>query len=117
MLADLHTHTSTSHGHHSAAGMYEAAAAAGLDLFGLSEHSPLPGEYACKLYVPAFPGNFRDFVRDVQALRQRELEREDIMWGSSRWRVPIPGPTAGRPPMPATGNIMKRWPAWRPAGW
>lgn len=32
MLADLHTHTSTSHGHHSAAGMYEAAAAAGLDL-------------------------------------------------------------------------------------
>ena len=77
MLADLHTHTSTSHGHHSAAGMYEAAAAAGLDLFGLSEHSPLPEEYACKLYVPAFPGNFRDFVRDVQALRQRELERED----------------------------------------
>ena len=73
MLADLHTHTSTSHGHHSAAGMYEAAAAAGLDLFGLSEHSPLPEEYACKLYVPAFPGNFRDFVRDVQALRQREL--------------------------------------------
>lgn len=77
MLADLHTHTNTSHGHHSAAEMYEAAAAAGLALFGLSEHSPLPEEYACKLYVPAFPGNFRDFVRDVQALRQRELERED----------------------------------------
>ena len=77
MLADLHTHTNTSHGHHSAAEMYEAAAAAGLDLFGLSEHSPLPEEYACKLYVAAFPGNFRDFVQDVQALRQRELERED----------------------------------------
>ena len=77
MLADLHTHTNTSHGHHSAAEMYEAAATAGLDLFGLSEHSPLPEEYACKLYVAAFPGNFRDFVRDVQALRQRELERED----------------------------------------
>lgn len=77
MLADLHTHTNTSHGHHSAAEMYEAAAAAGLDLFGLSEHSPLPEEYACKLYVAAFPGNFRQFVQDVQALRQRELERED----------------------------------------
>ena len=49
MLADLHTHTNTSHGHHSAAEMYEGAAAAGLDLFGLSEHSPLPEEYACKL--------------------------------------------------------------------
>ena len=77
MLADLHTHTNTSHGHHSAAEMYEGAAAAGLDLFGLSEHSPLPEEYACKLYVAAFPGNFRQFVQDVQALRQRELERED----------------------------------------
>ena len=111
MLADLHTHTNTSHGHHSAAEMYEGAAAAGLDLFGLSEHSPLPEEYACKLYVAAFPGNFRQFVQDVQALRQRELEREDR---PSRWRVPTPGPTAGRPPMPATGNIMKRWRAWRP---
>ena len=29
MLADLHTHTNTSHGHHSAAEMYEGAAAAG----------------------------------------------------------------------------------------
>ena len=77
MLADLHTHTNTSHGHHSAAEMYEAAVTAGLDLFGLSEHSPLPEEYACKLYVAAFPGNFRQFVQDVQALRQRELERED----------------------------------------
>ena len=28
MLADLHTHTNTSHGHHSAAEMYEGAAAA-----------------------------------------------------------------------------------------
>ena len=71
MLADLHTHTNTSHGHHSAAEMYEGAAAAGLDLFGLSEQSPLPEEYACKLYVAAFPGNFRQFVQDVQALRQR----------------------------------------------
>lgn len=77
MLADLHTHTNTSHGHHSAAEMYEAAVTAGLDIFGLSEHSPLPEEYACKLYVAAFPGNFRQFVQDVQALRQRELERED----------------------------------------
>ena len=149
MLADLHTHTNTSHGHHSAAEMYEGAAAAGLDLFGLSEHSPLPEEYACKLYVAAFPGNFRQFVQDVQALRQRELEREDrplpllgveLDWlpdyprhmcrflscwpfsyviGSLHYvgLVPTPGPTAGRPPMPATGNIMKRWRAWRPAGW
>ena len=30
MLADLHTHTNTSHGHHSAAEMYEAAVTAGL---------------------------------------------------------------------------------------
>ena len=28
MLADLHTHTNTSHGHHSAAEMYEGAVAA-----------------------------------------------------------------------------------------
>ncbi len=47
MLADLHTHTNTSHGHHSAAEMYEGAAAAGLDLFGLSEHSP------CRRNMPA----------------------------------------------------------------
>ena len=105
MLADLHTHTNTSHGHHSAAEMYEGAAAAGLDLFGLSEHSPLPEEYACKLYVAAFPGNFRQFVQDVQALRQRELEREDR-----------PLPLLGVE-LDATGNIMKRWRAWRPAGW
>ena len=78
MLADLHTHTDTSHGHHSAAEMYAAAAAAGLDIFGLSEHSPLPEDYACKLYVPAFPGNFPDFVRDVQALRSRCGQRADL---------------------------------------
>lgn len=77
MLADLHTHTNISHGHHSVSEMYEAAAAAGLDILGLSEHSPLPEDYGCKLYATAFPGNFRQFVQDVRDLRRREAARED----------------------------------------
>ena len=61
MLADLHTHTSV-HGYHSAAGMLRQRRRPGLDLFGLSEHSP------CRRNTPAsvcagLSRQFPDFVR------------------------------------------------------
>ena len=45
ILRDLHTHTLYSHGRNTPAEMYAAAEAAGLRLYGFSEHSPRPQGY------------------------------------------------------------------------
>ena len=66
MLADLHTHTSTSHGHHSAAGMYEGSGGGPGWTFRPERALPCRRNNACKLRLcRPFPGNFRDFVRAV----------------------------------------------------
>lgn len=50
IVADAHSHTVVSHGKDAPEAMIEAAAAAGLEYFGISEHSVLPQPYVCRMY-------------------------------------------------------------------
>lgn len=66
ILADVHAHTSASHGADTLEAMYASAAAAGLEWFGISEHSPLPEGFACPLYTG-------DLAAEFPALAQKTL--------------------------------------------
>lgn len=50
IVADIHSHTDASHGRDTPEAMLRAARAAGLEYFGISEHSVLPPPYVCRLY-------------------------------------------------------------------
>lgn len=67
--ADLHTHTRHSHALHSVAEMALAAREAGLEIFGISEHSPRPEDY---IYPSDYQGKllagYADYIEEVQAL-------------------------------------------------
>ncbi len=71
ILADLHTHTKVSHGMASVEEMYAAAREAGLEYLGISEHSPLPPGFSCRLYQEHFERDFPVLCDEVLALRQR----------------------------------------------
>ncbi|WP_297216265.1 histidinol-phosphatase [uncultured Desulfovibrio sp.] len=69
---DLHTHTRYSHGRNTPDEMYAAAEAAGLRLYGFSEHSPRPlGYNYSKEYREQLAAHLPDYVREVQALKTR----------------------------------------------
>ena len=71
ILADLHTHTKTSHGLATVEEMYAAAREAGLEYLGISEHSPLPPGFSCRLYQEHFERDFPALCDEVLALKQR----------------------------------------------
>ena len=72
ILADLHTHTKVSHGVATVEEMYAAARAAGLEYLGISEHSPLPPGFSCRLYQEHFAEDFPALCDEVLALARRE---------------------------------------------
>ncbi|MCH5277594.1 MAG: histidinol-phosphatase HisJ family protein [Desulfovibrionaceae bacterium] len=79
--ADLHNHTWYSHGAATTADMYAAAQKTDLELFGFSEHSPLPPGYACGLYRHGdLSGVFPEYAREVMALR-RTAVRPRVLFG------------------------------------
>lgn len=55
IIADLHSHTIVSHGKDTPEAMLRAAQEAGLEYFGISEHSLLPPPYVCRLYRQDMP--------------------------------------------------------------
>lgn len=72
ILADLHTHTKVSHGVATVEEMYAAARAAGLEYLGISEHSPLPPGFSCRLYQEHFAEDFPALCDEVLALARQE---------------------------------------------
>lgn len=74
--ADVHMHTSHSHGQASTQDMYEAAVKAGLTIIGFSEHSPRPAGYAYVAdYQEKLRAGFPQYVAEVQALCERGKEQ------------------------------------------
>lgn len=71
LKTDLHNHTIISHGAADAETMYEAAKKAGLDYFGISEHSPLPEGFICRLYTGDLEGEFPRLVETVLELKKK----------------------------------------------
>lgn len=72
ILADLHAHTSHSHGQAASEAMYLAARDKGLAIFGFSEHSPRPEGYAYPVdYQEKLGRGFDLYVQEVQALALR----------------------------------------------
>lgn len=65
--ADLHSHTSASHGIATAREMYASAGEHNLEYFGISEHSPLPDGFQCHLYTG-------DLARDFPLLNEEISE-------------------------------------------
>lgn len=70
--ADLHIHTSHSHGQASTEAMYLAARAKGLTLIGFSEHSPRPAGYAYPSdYQAKLSRGFPQYVDEVRQMAGR----------------------------------------------
>ncbi len=67
--ADLHNHTSYSHGANTVAEMYQAAKDRGLAVFGFTEHSPRPLAYAYPTeYRDRLNAHLQDYVSEVTEL-------------------------------------------------
>ncbi|WP_245576399.1 histidinol-phosphatase [Desulfovibrio cuneatus] len=70
IVADVHMHTSHSHGVASTAAMYAAAKAKGLSIIGFSEHSPRPEGYCYATdYQENLRATFATYIAEVQALK------------------------------------------------
>ncbi len=100
ILADVHNHTSISHGEATAAQMYEAAQARGLRWYGFSEHSPLPPGYACPLYHGDLAGDFPRYVEE--ALRLKSAGSPRVLLGMELDWIPSH--------MPYMRELAARWP-------
>lgn len=85
ILRDLHTHTLYSHGRNTPAQMYAAAEAAGLRLYGFSEHSPRPRGYTYSHeYREQLEAHMEDYVREVAALKaqaEADPSRCQVLFG------------------------------------
>lgn len=74
--ADLHLHTSYSHGLNSPWEMHVAAQNRGLGLIGFSEHSPRPRGYDyTREYRDELERHFPDYIRDVLDLKRQAARR------------------------------------------
>jgi len=72
---DIHSHTSHSHAANTVAEMAEAAEAAGMRVFGFSEHSPRPEGYNYPTeYRTKLRAGFPDYLAEVKALCQRFVD-------------------------------------------
>ncbi len=72
ITADLHSHTLFSHARDSVADMASAASAAGMRIFGFSEHSPRPEGYNyTQEYRERLRAGFPTYLSEVKALRSR----------------------------------------------
>lgn len=72
LKTDLHNHTIISHGTADAKTMYEAGKNAALDYMGISEHSPLPEVFFCRLYTGDLQGEFPGLVETVLNLKNKD---------------------------------------------
>lgn len=71
ILADLHTHTSCSHGTDLPAKLLDYGKKASLRHMAISEHSPLPPGFHCHLYNDKFPESFPSLIRELSDLKKR----------------------------------------------
>ena len=70
--ADVHVHTSHSHGKDSVQAMYERARELGLGVLGFSEHSPRPEAYSYpKEYREHLSATFSQYIESVLALKNQ----------------------------------------------
>lgn len=70
ILADLHAHTNCSHGTASILEMLDAGEKSNLRYMAISEHSPLPPGFLCKLYNSDFEKNFPPLLRKIEQLKK-----------------------------------------------
>ncbi len=83
IVADVHMHTSYSHGQAGVDEMYLAARAKGLAIIGFSEHSPRPAGYvyACD-YQEKLVAGFPNYVKDVRNIaRKAEEDGARVLFG------------------------------------
>ncbi len=82
LLADLHTHTLHSHAKNSAREMLDAAWGKGLKIFGFSEHSPRPAQYAYpEDYQEKLEAGFAGYVAEVLELKKGCPEGRKVLLG------------------------------------
>ena len=83
ITADLHIHTSHSHGQASTEAMYLAARARGLSVIGFSEHSPRPAGYAYPSdYQARLSRGFPAYVDEVRDIARRAAsENASVLLG------------------------------------
>lgn len=74
IIADVHAHTSYSHGQAGTLDMARAARKTGLRIFGFSEHSPRPPEY---IYPEDYQDSLREHLPDYVAEVQRLAEEAE----------------------------------------
>ncbi len=83
ITVDVHAHTHYSHARDGVADMARAAKAAGLSVFGFSEHSPRPaGRDYPEEYRTRLQRGFADYVAEVLALREASRHKSPrILFG------------------------------------
>lgn len=80
VIADLHSHTVVSHGKDTPEAMLRAAEEAGLEYFGISEHSVLPRPYVCRLYRQDMPERMPALL-DWMEQQRRATARPRLLMG------------------------------------
>lgn len=82
ITVDLHTHTSHSHGQASVEEMFAAAVERGMEVFGLSEHSPRPPAYSYpRDYREKLTAGFSRYVDEVRALSSGRQDGRMVLLG------------------------------------
>lgn len=89
IAADIHIHTSYSHGQDSPEAMFIGALAKGLDVIGFSEHSPRPDGYDyTHEYREKLGAHLDDYLREVLALKSNDRGCKVLLGMEMDW---IPG--------------------------
>jgi histidinol-phosphatase (PHP family) len=90
-MIDLHNHTHFGDGSDSPATMVRQAAAAGMTVFGLSEHFPRPEGYNYPVESfnhRALAGRWFDYASEVQRLKARGGEGPEVLFGAEIDYIP-----------------------------
>lgn len=85
IIADLHTHSSYSHGTGQVGEIYKSARDKGLAYIGFSEHSPLPDGFSCSLYTGDLNAAFPLFAEDVASLKSNSNGTEALLGMELDW--------------------------------
>lgn len=82
MLADIHMHTSASHGKNTVEEMYYAANEKGIDIQGFSEHAPRPHKYSYPIeYNKHLSYNFPQYIESVSHIKKCGFEHHKVLLG------------------------------------
>ena len=90
IIADLHSHTVVSHGRDTPEAMLRAAQEAGLEYFGISEHSVLPPPYFCRLYRQDMPERMPALLDWLEQQRRATTRLRLLMGMELDWTPDCP---------------------------